>query len=200
MKKTIHRLFQGYNSTILAYGMTGSGKTYTMFGDLNNMSVVDLNPGLIILSVKDIFWKIHRELNQDAQVRFRIKISFLEIYNETVKDLLSEKESFLNILEDSNKDAIIPNLTEVLINEPQDILALIEQGNERRVMAETSANKFSSRSHAIFTIYLEKLVENKNEIISGKLALVDLAGSERACVSMNIGFPYIFIQKSHINL
>jgi kinesin family protein 18/19 len=187
MKRTIHRLFQGYNSTILAYGMTGSGKTYTMFGDLNAMSVVETNPGLIILSVKDIFWKIHRELNEDADVRFRIKISFLEIYNETVKDLLSETESFLNILEDSNKDAIIPNLTEVLINEPHDVLALIEKGNAKRTMAETSANRFSSRSHAIFTIYLEKLFENKNEIISGKLALVDLAGSERACVSMNIG-------------
>lgn len=187
MSEPISNLFQGYNSTILAYGMTGSGKTYTMFGDIYNISVIDQEPGIIFLTIKDIFWRMHWQLNQDPKIRFRLKISFLEIYNEQVKDLLSEKGEILSVLEDNNKDIVIQNLTEIEIKTPQDIIGLIQEGNSRRTMAETHSNKFSSRSHAIFTINFEKYYDNKNEITYGKLALVDLAGSERACVSTNKG-------------
>ena len=100
LQPNLEGLFQGYNSTTMAYGMTGSGKTYTMLGEINNISIIDQNPGLIFLAVKDIFWKIHLEIAMDKNWDFTLKLSYLEIYNEQIRDLIGENQINLQILED----------------------------------------------------------------------------------------------------
>ena len=185
MLSPVENLLNGYNSTILAYGMTGTGKTHTMFGDIYCLSEAkEPEPGLIILTVKDIFWKIEIQINENRNLEFKIKLSYLEIYNEQVKDLLVDNSENLMILEDQYKGVVIPDLTEIQLNNPSEIMKLIDQGNGRRTMASTSSNQFSSRSHAILILSIEKrnLLE-PSQIIFAKFCLVDLAGSERALIS-----------------
>lgn len=185
MLSPVENLLNGYNSTILAYGMTGTGKTHTMFGDIycqNDLKEPEL--GLIILTVKDIFWKIEIQINENRNLEFKIKLSYLEIYNEQVKDLLVDNSENLMILEDQYKGVVIPDLTEIQLNNPSEIIKLIDQGNGRRTMASTSSNQFSSRSHAILILSIEKRnLTEPNQIIYAKFCLVDLAGSERALIS-----------------
>ena len=165
--------------------MTGTGKTHTMFGDIYCQNEPkDIEPGLIILAVKDIFWKIEIQINENRNLEFKIKLSYLEIYNEQVKDLLVDTSENLMILEDQIKGVVIPDLIEKQLNNPNEIINFIDQGNSRRTMASTSSNQFSSRSHAILILSIEKrnLLE-PNQIIYAKFCLVDLAGSERALLS-----------------
>lgn len=189
LQPSLESLFLGYNSTIMAYGMTGSGKTHTMLGEINNISIIDQNPGLIFLAVKDIFWKIHLELALDQNWEFFIKMSYMEIYNEQIRDLLSENPINLQILEDPTKGSIVHGLKENSIKTPQEMIEFINIGNEKRVVAETYSNKFSSRSHAILILNLQKkhLIKNPTKVTHAKLVMVDLAGSERACISENKG-------------
>lgn len=192
-KKTVlspvENLLNGYNSTILAYGMTGTGKTHTMFGNIyENKS--SFEPGLILLTVRDIFWKMEIQINENPSLEFQIKFSYLEIYNEQVRDLLVENSDNLMILEDQNKGVVIPDLREIQLNSANDVIGYIDEGNNRRTMASTSSNQFSSRSHAILMISLEKRnikdITN-NQIVFARFSLVDLAGSERAILSENKG-------------
>ena len=193
VQPSLESFFQGYNSTIMAYGMTGSGKTYTMLGEINNISIIDDNPGLIFLAVKDIFWKIHLETAMDQNWDFVLKLSYLEIYNEQIRDLLSENQINLQMLEDPIKGPIVQGLLENSIKSPQEIIEMINLGNERRVVAETSSNKFSSRSHAILILTLQKKhrINDPTTITYAKVIMADLAGSERACVSGNKGLRMI---------
>lgn len=184
---SVENLLNGYNSTILAYGMTGTGKTHTMFGDIHGLQSDGklIEPGLIILAVKDLFWKIEIQINENKHLEFKIKLSYLEIYNEQVKDLLVDNSDNLMILEDQTKGVVITDLTEIQLNNPSEIIKLIEQGNSRRTMASTSSNQFSSRSHAILILSIEKrnLLVDPQQIVYAKFCLVDLAGSERALLS-----------------
>lgn len=184
---SVENLLNGYNSTILAYGMTGTGKTHTMFGDIYcpQSDGKILEPGLIILAVKDLFWKIEIQINENKHLEFKIKLSYLEIYNEQVKDLLVDNSDNLMILEDQTKGVVITDLTEIQLNNPSEIIKLIDQGNSRRTMASTSSNQFSSRSHAILILSIEKrnLLVDPQQIVYAKFCLVDLAGSERALLS-----------------
>ena len=179
----IENLLNGYNSTILAYGMTGTGKTHTMFGDIYCDTPLK-DPGLIILAIKDIFVKIEIQINENRDLEFKISLSYLEIYNEQVKDLLVENSENLMILEDQTKGVVIPDLSELQLNNPSEIIRFIHQGNCRRTMASTSSNQFSSRSHAILLINIEKKnVKEPGSVIFAKFSLVDLAGSERALLA-----------------
>ena len=114
-------VLKGFNSTVFAYGMTGAGKTYTMFGDIYNRKEGTHNPGIILISVKDLLDKI-KDSEQKDRV-FKVKFSFLEIYNEQVRDLLGEEntESLL-IVEDQEKGVIVPDLTERSITSADQIL------------------------------------------------------------------------------
>lgn len=119
-----------------------------------------------------------------------MQISYLEIYNEHVRDLLVEKPSHLMIVEDPAKGVFVPELTEINVRGPEDLTELILIGNERRRMASTGSNQFSSRSHAILQIGVEsRRVKNGivESVTNSKLSLIDLAGSERAAVSHNTG-------------
>jgi len=181
----VSHIMDGYNSTVLAYGMTGAGKTYTMFGDIYESGGV----GVVTLMVKDLFEAFAKE-EQDGY-KCQMKFSYLEIYNEQVKDLLAQQTNEnLMIIEDPVKGVYIPNLSSHNIDQCEDIINLIIKGNSKRAMASTNSNQFSSRSHAILQITVEKRQRARDiveSVIQSKLCLVDLAGSERAAVSENRG-------------
>ena len=179
IKPTINNVINGYNSTTLAYGVTGTGKTHTIFGDL----ALDIGEdGVAIKACEYLFKKLKKDYFDDD---YEIKVSFMEIYNENVIDLLNnENENFsLMIIEDPNKGVYVHNLKEFIINNVNDLKKLITKGNKRRTMAPTNQNKFSSRSHAILQLSLKRKSFNKEkkifDIFFSKFLIVDLAGSER---------------------
>ncbi|XP_042246238.1 centromere-associated protein E isoform X1 [Thunnus maccoyii] len=170
---------EGYNGTIFAYGQTSSGKTFTMMGS-------DRIPGVIPLAVEDVFQTIKNRPNKE----FLLRVSYMEIYNETVTDLLvdSWKRKPLEVRETINKNIYVADLTEELVTSPAQALAWIRKGEKNRHYGKTKMNQRSSRSHTIFRMILESRErsdpasgENADgAIIVSHLNLVDLAGSERA--------------------
>ena len=174
---SIKSLVEGYNSTIFAYGQTGTGKTYTMEGFTYDYS--SPKKGLIPRAIEDIFKYIENNLNSDTT--FIIRITYLQIYNESIDDLLKSEKKHLSIRESQKKGLYVEGLSEWAIRSPNDIYALLERGEQCRTKASTKMNDVSSRSHAVFTIILEQMKINngKKRFKSGKLNMVDLAGSER---------------------
>ncbi|CAL9002262.1 unnamed protein product [Prunus brigantina] len=198
----IHGLFQGYNATVLAYGQTGSGKTYTM----GTGSGDGCQTGLIPQVMNALFNKI--EILKD-QTEFQMQVSYIEILNEEVCDLLdslSMKMETINghaakvgrhpiqIREKSNGAITLAGLTEVAVHSLREMATCLDQGSLNRATGSTNMNNQSSRSHAIFTITLEQMRKIRSafpgndtpdedmgeEYFCAKLHLVDLAGSERA--------------------
>ncbi|XP_036267335.1 chromosome-associated kinesin KIF4A isoform X2 [Pipistrellus kuhlii] len=175
----IKDIFKGYNATILAYGQTGSGKTYSMGSayttDQENEPTVGVIPRVIRL--------LFKEIDKKSDFEFTLKVSYLEIYNEEILDLLCssrEKASQINIREDPKEGIKIVGLTEKNVLVAQDTVSCLEQGNNCRTVASTAMNSQSSRSHAIFTICIEQRKKSdKSSSFRSKLHLVDLAGSER---------------------
>ncbi|KAM7394940.1 hypothetical protein PAMA_006602 [Pampus argenteus] len=170
---------EGYNGTIFAYGQTSSGKTFTMMGS-------DRIPGVIPLAVEDVF----QTIKNCPKKEFLLRVSYMEIYNETVTDLLvdSWKRKPLEVREAINKNIYVADLTEELVTSPAQALAWIRKGEKNRHYGKTKMNQRSSRSHTIFRMILESRErsdpasgENADgAIIVSHLNLVDLAGSERA--------------------
>jgi kinesin family protein 3/17 len=166
----VDSIFQGYNGTVFAYGQTGCGKTFTMMGIVDNPELM----GIIPNAFNHIFGFIKTE---GESKKFLVRCSFVEIYNEEVRDLLSKNNNKLDIREDPKKGTFVKDLTYITLKDTQDIHKCLEQGNKNRHVGATSMNDQSSRSHSLFTVYLE--IEENGKIKSGKLNLVDLAGSER---------------------
>ncbi|XP_036791709.1 centromere-associated protein E isoform X3 [Oncorhynchus mykiss] len=170
---------EGYNGTIFAYGQTSSGKTFTMMGS-------SLTPGVIPLAMEDVF----QTIKNCPKKEFLLRVSYLEIYNETVTDLLCDswKRKPLEIREGNNKNVYVADLTEELVTSPEQALAWIRKGEKNRHYGKTKMNQRSSRSHTIFRMILESRDrgdsasgENSDcAIIVSHLNLVDLAGTERA--------------------
>uniref|UniRef100_H0ZLK2 Kinesin motor domain-containing protein n=1 Tax=Taeniopygia guttata TaxID=59729 RepID=H0ZLK2_TAEGU len=169
--------FRGYNICLLAYGQTGSGKTYTMMG---TPASIGLTPRICegLFSRKDDY--------SDQMASCRVKVSFLEIYNERVRDLLKQsdrkKPYTLRVREHPETGPYVQGLTQHLVTDYKQVVKLLEEGIAKRITAATHIHNASSRSHAIFTIhYTQAILENNlpSEIAS-KINLVDLAGSERA--------------------
>ncbi|XP_046871864.1 centromere-associated protein E isoform X2 [Hypomesus transpacificus] len=170
---------EGYNGTIFAYGQTSSGKTFTMMGS-------DLIPGVIPLAMEDVFQTIKNWPKKE----FLLRVSYMEIYNETVTDLLCDswKRKPLEIREGTNKTVYVADLTEELVTSPNQALAWIRKGEKNRHYGKTKMNQRSSRSHTIFRMIIESRESNDNSsgenadgaIIVSHLNLVDLAGTERA--------------------
>ena len=174
----IKQVVEGYSATIMAYGATGSGKTYTMVGKGDKV-------GLMIRSIRDLFNFVNSQQNKVCN----IKISYIEVYNEVLKDLLSDKKIAPEIRTDPNRGVIIQGAQCIKVNSEKEAFKLINLGNKRRTEKQTDRNQFSSRSHAILQIYLEiqeQKSENNinNKVTFGKLYLVDLAGSERTSSSV----------------
>ena len=184
-KFLIDKVINGFNATVFAYGVTGAGKTYTMLGE-------DENPGIMIWTFRDLYQKMNEYKNRE----YIIKLWYVEIYNENIRDLLNNKNENLELREDPDEGIIINNVTEIITNSMNEILHLLKKGNINRTVEETDANKTSSRSHAILQIkvsFKEKNNGNSNNNIVkfGKLNLIDLAGSERAGATKNRGLRLI---------
>ncbi|CAK8686594.1 unnamed protein product [Clavelina lepadiformis] len=176
----IDGIFKGYNGTVLAYGQTGSGKTYSMGSAhcVSQCEVTDLSSGIIPRVIKDIFDGIEKRTTHE----FLVKVSYVEIYKEELKDLLSNsRKQTLTIRENIDGSIRIAGLTEALVASAVDTLDYMERGNAHRSTGSTAMNATSSRSHAIFTIILEsRSINDPDELTCSKFHLVDLAGSERA--------------------
>ena len=166
----VDSIFQGYNGTVFAYGQTGCGKTFTMMGVVDNPDL----KGIIPNAFSHIFGFIKTE---GESKKFLVRCSFVEIYNEEVRDLLVNNNKKLDIREDKKKGTYVKDLTYVTLKDTEDIQKCLDKGNKNRHVGATSMNDQSSRSHSLFTVYLE--IEENGKIRSGKLNLVDLAGSER---------------------
>uniref|UniRef100_A0A8C3KIB5 Kinesin-like protein KIF16B n=1 Tax=Calidris pygmaea TaxID=425635 RepID=A0A8C3KIB5_9CHAR len=169
--------FEGYNACVFAYGQTGSGKSYTMMGNAGDA-------GLIPRICEGLFSKISEKTKRN-EASFRTEVSYLEIYNERVRDLLRRKSSKTNnlrIREHPKEGPYVEDLSKHLVQNYADVEELMDAGNINRTTAATGMNDVSSRSHAIFTINFTQAKfdsEMPCETVS-KIHLVDLAGSERA--------------------
>ncbi|CAK7304046.1 Kinesin-like protein KIF19 [Vulpes lagopus] len=169
----VEGVVSGYNATVFAYGPSGAGKTYTMLG-------MDAEPGIYLQTLADLFRAIE-EIRDSADCS--VSMSYLEIYNEVIRDLLNPSSGFLDLREDSRGSIQIAGIMEVSTSNAQEIMQLLTKGNRQRTQEPTATNKTSSRSHAVLQVTVRQrsrgpdLVE---EVRVGKLFMVDLAGSERA--------------------
>ncbi|XP_031166887.1 kinesin family member 4 isoform X1 [Sander lucioperca] len=171
-------LFKGYHATVLAYGQTGSGKTFSMGGTYTSAQENDPSVGVIPRVIRMIFEERERRTDCD----FCLAVSYLEIYNEDILDLLcpSKDKPGLSIREDPKEGIKIVGLTERQVFSAHEMVGCLEIGNSARTVGSTAMNAASSRSHAIFTITLEqRRGTDKVDSVVSKLHLVDLAGSER---------------------
>ncbi|KAJ4450484.1 Kinesin-like protein Klp98A, partial [Periplaneta americana] len=171
----IESAFEGYNACVFAYGQTGSGKTFTMMGSPECQ-------GLIPRICKTLFNRMAAGKEQGAS--YRTEVSYLEIYNERVKDLLqpSATSHSLRVREHPRFGPYVQGLSRHLVTDYSDIQELMTQGNNHRTTASTNMNDVSSRSHAIFTVMFVQagFSNNMPSETESKVHLVDLAGSERA--------------------
>lgn len=159
----------GYNVCILAYGQTGAGKTYTMMG-------TDKDPGVNIRSILELL----RVCDERKNVDYSMCVSMVEVYNETVRDLLSENSSSQQLnIQMRNKQLVITDVTEVDVKSADDIKSIMQKGDMNRSVGATKMNTNSSRSHLLLLLRIQGTDHVTNAITRGSLTLVDLAGSER---------------------
>ena len=170
--------FEGYHTCIFAYGQTGSGKSYTMMGTPDQ-------PGLIPRTCEDLFQRI--ETSQSPDVSYNVRVSYFEVYNEHVRDLLvprTDPPHYLRIRESPSEGPYIKDLTEVTARNYTELMKFMRKGDVSRTTASTKMNDTSSRSHAVFTITLKQihhdLSTDETTERTARIRLVDLAGSERA--------------------
>ncbi|XP_061448853.1 kinesin-like protein KIF13A isoform X3 [Rhineura floridana] len=172
----LEKAFQGYNACIFAYGQTGSGKSFSMMGNTEQL-------GLIPRLCCALFQRITLEENDSHS--FKVEVSYMEIYNEKVRDLLDPKGSrqSLKVREHKVLGPYVDGLSQLAVTSFEDIESLMSEGNKSRTVAATNMNEESSRSHAVFNIIVTQTLYDLHSGNSGekvsKVSLVDLAGSER---------------------
>ncbi|KAF2792832.1 kinesin family protein-like protein [Melanomma pulvis-pyrius CBS 109.77] len=181
-KNLLDSVMDGYNATVFAYGATGCGKTHTITGTVQQ-------PGIIFLTMQELFEKIQEVQETKAT---EVTLSYLEIYNETIRDLLVEDgtKTTLMLREDANQTVSVAGLSSHRPQSVQEVMDIIVRGNELRTMSPTEANATSSRSHAVLQINVSSKDRNApvNEPHSmATLSIIDLAGSERASATKNRG-------------
>eukprot|EP01062_Namystynia_karyoxenos_P067454 TRINITY_DN6140_c0_g2_i1.p1 TRINITY_DN6140_c0_g2~~TRINITY_DN6140_c0_g2_i1.p1 ORF type:complete len:872 (+),score=370.08 TRINITY_DN6140_c0_g2_i1:91-2706(+) len=175
-------VFKGYNGTIFVYGQTGSGKSHTMMGpssdELRGYCDDEHLKGIIPRVVDQIFLNVEKA---DPNIEFSIKVSYVEIYMEKVRDLFAPEKANLQLHEDfkGGRGVYIQNVTEEWVGGPDEIFSLMRQGASNRAVASTRMNADSSRSHSIFQLTIQQKHSVKLDQVTGKLFLVDLAGSEK---------------------
>ncbi|TKR77759.1 hypothetical protein L596_018672 [Steinernema carpocapsae] len=174
-RSIVENVLQGYNGTIFAYGQTGTGKTHTMSGNGNDPA----ERGVIPNSFAHIFDHISKCQHDKT---FLVRVSYLEIYNEEIRDLLAKDQSqHLEIKEQHGVGVYVRGLQNVTVSNADDMDRIMQLGNNNRSVGATNMNAKSSRSHAMFTVTIECSEESdgRKHLTQGKLHLVDLAGSER---------------------
>ncbi|KAH9960484.1 P-loop containing nucleoside triphosphate hydrolase protein [Russula dissimulans] len=179
----IQRLLDGFNTTVFAYGATGCGKTHTISG-------TDSDPGIIYLTMADLFQQIE---DRKDEYTAEVVVTFLEIYNEEIRDLLADsgaptQRGGLQIRED--KSVKVVGLTELRPSTAEEVKNIVLMGNSRRTQSPTHANETSSRSHAVLQVHVTQSPRTASlteERFMGTLSIIDLAGSERAAATTNMG-------------
>eukprot|EP00698_Gefionella_okellyi_P004368 TRINITY_DN14039_c0_g1_i1.p1 TRINITY_DN14039_c0_g1~~TRINITY_DN14039_c0_g1_i1.p1 ORF type:complete len:730 (-),score=199.31 TRINITY_DN14039_c0_g1_i1:78-2267(-) len=195
-RPVVHSLLEGFNGTVLVYGQTGAGKTFTMTGGTDNYKF----RGIIPRTIGHVF----REVADRADHAITVRCSYLEIYNEMMFDLLATDataavEDSLQIEQDASGRVNVRGLAQRIANSEEEALNLLFEGETNRAIAEHQLNSASSRSHCIFTIHLESRsrVESAERVVRAKLNLVDLAGSERVKKTQSEGL--ILKEATYIN-
>ncbi|XP_043596587.1 centromere-associated protein E-like [Bombus pyrosoma] len=188
IKPIVNAAVNGFNGTVFAYGQTSSGKTYTMMGTAEEL-------GIVPLAVQHMFDAIANTSGRE----FLLRVSYLEIYNERVNDLLNKSGTDLKLKEDSSGQVIL-QCKEEITNSPENVLSIMKKGDKNRRIGETNMNERSSRSHTIFRITIEsrEAGDSNSAIQVSQLNLVDLAGSERARQTGATGER--FKEGRHINM
>uniref|UniRef100_A0A3Q3N2J1 Kinesin family member 7 n=1 Tax=Mastacembelus armatus TaxID=205130 RepID=A0A3Q3N2J1_9TELE len=188
----IDAFFQGFNATVFAYGQTGSGKTYTI-GEANICSFRDEEQGIIPRAVADVF----KLLDENDLTDFSVRVSYLEVYKEEFKDLLEVETASKDIhIREDKGNIVLCGIKECEVEGLDEVLSLLESGNTARHTGATQMNPNSSRSHTIFTVYMDKrrgssrygtTTSTESQMLSSKFHFVDLAGSERILRTGNTG-------------
>lgn len=181
-RNLLDSVLEGYNATVFAYGATGCGKTHTITGTTQM-------PGIIFLTMQELFEKI---ADRQDEKHTEITLSYLEIYNETIRDLLvpGGSKQGLMLREDANQAVTVSGLTSYHPKDVQEVMDMIVRGNEYRTVSPTEANATSSRSHAVLQINVAQ--KDKDAAVNephtmATLSIIDLAGSERASATKNRG-------------
>ncbi|KAF9407849.1 kinesin motor protein cin8 [Podila epigama] len=176
----LDEVLMGYNCTVFAYGQTGTGKTYTMEGDLrDHYGECSPDAGIIPRTLYQLFASLERKATE-----YSVRISFLELYNEEVKDLLASDDDrkVVKIFDVSKKGGpLVQGLEEVAVYNATQGIEALRKGSAKRTVASTKSNDKSSRSHGVFsiTVHVKETADDGEELLKiGKLNLVDLAGSE----------------------
>ncbi|XP_068630333.1 kinesin-like protein KIF18A [Battus philenor] len=176
-KEILAALMEGYNCSVFAYGATGAGKTFTMIGN-------EEHPGITYLTMEHLFNTIN-SFEKDRE--FDIGVSYIEVYNENVYDLLEPSSTPLQLREDSKYGVMVAGLTLNNIKTARELLNMLENGNKNRTQHPTDANAESSRSHAVFQVYVKMRYKTSSQLRIVKLSMIDLAGSERASATGCVG-------------
>jgi kinesin family protein 5 len=173
IKSTVDDILNGYNGTVFAYGQTGAGKSYTMMGT----SIDDEEgKGVIPRIVEQIFASI---LASPANIEYTVRVSYMEIYMERIRDLLAPQNDNLPVHEEKSRGVYVKGLLEIYVSSVQEVFEVMRRGGNARAVAATNMNQESSRSHSIFVITITQKNVETGSAKSGQLFLVDLAGSEK---------------------
>ncbi|RXK39944.1 kinesin [Tremella mesenterica] len=173
VKGIVEDVMTGFNGTLFCYGQTGSGKTYTMMG--SDIANPDLR-GLIPRIIEHIFDSI---MVADVSIEYTVKVNYMEIYMERIKDLLAPQNDNLSIHEDKARGVYVKGLTDVYVGSEVEVFKVMQAGGASRVVAATNMNEQSSRSHSILVVSIHQRNTETGSQKNGNLYLVDLAGSEK---------------------
>lgn len=173
IRPTVDDILNGYNGTVFAYGQTGAGKSYTMMGT----SIDDESGrGVIPRIVEQIFASI---MSSPSTIEYTVRVSYMEIYMERIRDLLAPQNDNLPVHEEKNRGVYVKGLLEIYVSSVQEVYEVMRRGGNARAVAATNMNQESSRSHSIFVITITQKNVETGSAKSGQLFLVDLAGSEK---------------------
>lgn len=173
IRSTVDDILNGYNGTVFAYGQTGAGKSYTMMG--TNIDDVE-GRGVIPRIVEQIFASI---MSSPGTIEYTVRVSYMEIYMERIRDLLAPQNDNLPVHEEKNRGVYVKGLLEIYVSSVQEVYEVMRRGGNARAVAATNMNQESSRSHSIFVITITQKNVETGSAKSGQLFLVDLAGSEK---------------------
>ncbi|KAL3480861.1 P-loop containing nucleoside triphosphate hydrolase protein [Aspergillus californicus] len=170
---TVDDILNGYNGTVFAYGQTGAGKSYTMMGsDIDD----EIGKGIIPRIIEQIFASI---LTSPSNIEYTVRVSYMEIYMERIRDLLVPHNDNLPVHEEKSRGVYVKGLLEVYVSSVQEVYEVMRRGGAARAVSATNMNQESSRSHSIFVVTITQKNLETGSAKSGQLFLVDLAGSEK---------------------
>jgi kinesin family protein 5 len=173
IRPTVDDILNGYNGTVFAYGQTGAGKSYTMMGsDMDD----EVGKGVIPRIIQQIFASI---LASPSNIEYTVRVSYMEIYMERIRDLLVPQNDNLPVHEEKNRGVYVKGLLEVYVSSEEEVYEVLRRGGSARAVSATNMNAESSRSHSIFVVTVNQKNVETGSLKSGQLFLVDLAGSEK---------------------